>query len=211
MKALAGLFCIGSLLAVGAYGQRGGSGGFGGSRGGSGRFHGGVSGFRGHGFAGSRIGVRASPSFGAGFGSPFGLGGTGFWSYPLSYPALSDAGSYDGMYAAYPPAAPNVTVLNVAPPAAPPPPPAPPPTPEVTDYHWDNSAASPVRRQVFFLVALKDGTLLRALAYWVDDDAFHYINQNGRKGQAPLEQIDRARSTRMNRDRAIEFGLPDTE
>ncbi len=223
MKALVRLLCIGSLLAAGAYGQRGGFGGFGGVHGGGfggggfhtgfGGFHGGFGGFRG----GHGVSIRAFPFFGAGFGNRFGFGGfgAGFWGYPYAaYPAYYDPGFYDGDYdngyAPYAQAAPNVTVLYMAPPPAPPAPPPPPPAPEVNDYHWDNSSPT-VHRQVFFQVALKDGTVLRALAYWVDDDTFHYIDENGRKGTTPLENIDRGRSIRMNRDRAIEFGLPETE
>jgi hypothetical protein len=62
--------------------------------------------------------------------------------------------------------------------------------------------------QVLFLIALKDHTIYPAIAYWVEGDTLHYINPDGQRGRTSLSQVDREFSTRLNRERNIDFGLP---
>lgn len=195
MKTVVRLTSLACVLAVGAFGQRGGmghGGGFG-------------HGFRGGGHPGSRtqpFNRIQRPFFfnrGASFGAPI-------------WPAFYDTwGDYDNPYPAQ--AAPNVIVVYTPP--APQPvyyAPEPAPTPLVKEYHWDNAPTGPAARlPIYFSFALRDSSVVRALAYWVEDDTLHYVDQEGTQKKMPLGEVDRARSAKLNRERGIDFGLPNPE
>ena len=130
---------------------------------------------------------------------------------PLGFPLVWD-GFYDGS-ADYGAAAPNVTLLYLPPAPQPPPPPSPPPpppSPEVKEYRW-NSPPTPPGKPAYFTMALTDGTTVKALAYWVDDDTLNYFDLAGKRQQTAIEKIDRARSGKLNRERGLEFGLQANE
>lgn len=207
MKTVVRLTSLACVLAVGAFGQRGGYGGGFGHGGGFSRGGGFSHGFMG----GSRrpqffpsIRFR-SPFFNRGFGFNGGafLGGT-IW------PAFYDD-NYDNPYPAQ--AAPNVIVVY-APPAPQPVyyAPEPAPAPVVREYHWDNAPAGPAARlPIYFSFALRDSSVVRALAYWVQDNTLHYVDQEGTQKRMSLAEVDRARSAKLNRERGIDFGLPNQE
>ena len=69
-----------------------------------------------------------------------------------------------------------------------------------------STAANPP--SVFFLIALKDHTIYPAIAYWVEDNTLNYISQQGVRNSVPLDQVDRAFSTQLNKERNIDFALP---
>jgi hypothetical protein len=62
-----------------------------------------------------------------------------------------------------------------------------------------------------FYIALNDGWVYVARAYWVEKDTLHYITANGRHNQVSLALVNRDVSTRLNAKRADEFHLPPTE
>jgi hypothetical protein len=62
-----------------------------------------------------------------------------------------------------------------------------------------------------FYIAMKDGWVYIARAYWVDNDTLHYITLQGGHNQISLALVNREISTRLNAKRADEFQLPESE
>jgi hypothetical protein len=229
---------LGLLLAGGAMAQRGGGGGGRGGFGGGGvrgGFGGGVSGgFRGGlggGFRGGFGGFNGGFNRGGfvsgfrGFRSGFGLGfyggpyvypyGYGFWpSYYDSYPY--NYGSYgysDPGYASYPAYNPTPSVQVVYPPQGQSAPVyverASPVTREYDEYGQEirrsgGNAASPI-----YLVAFKDHVIGAAAAYWVEGRTLHYVTLQHEEKQVPLDAIDRDFTMQLNRERRVQFQLPE--
>jgi hypothetical protein len=217
------------LVVAAASAQRGGfRGGGGGFRGGAGMSHGG---FRGGGFRGGvrpgvgfrggfgfvRSGFFHRPAFrsrafagfggfGLGFGFGYGWGGWGypFYSYPYySYPLYSDP------YYSYPP----VTVVTPPPVAYYDPgpvvisqniSPTPPPPAQVREY----PPREQEYRETIYLIAHRDHRIEAAVAYWVEGDILHYVTRAHERKQVPLDEIDRAFTEQLNRDRRVPFRLP---
>jgi hypothetical protein len=67
----------------------------------------------------------------------------------------------------------------------------------------DATTGSPV-----FLIAFKDNTIRPASAYWVVDRTLHYVTLQHEEKQVSLDAIDRDLSLRLNRERRIDFNLP---
>jgi hypothetical protein len=61
----------------------------------------------------------------------------------------------------------------------------------------------------FFLIALKDKTINAAAAYWVDGPMLNYITQQGVHVIVRLDLVDRGLSRELNRQRNVEFRLPE--
>ena len=84
------------------------------------------------------------------------------------------------------------------------------PLPEGVPHPESAQATNPADSQpIMFLVALKDHTIIPALAYWVEGDTLNYITTDGKKNSASLDAVDREFSRQLNRDRKVDFGLPD--
>lgn len=221
----------------GGGGMRGGGGGYGGGmRSGGGGFGGGnMGGFRGGGFnsgggfiGGGRFGsfgfrggfrnFNNRFGFGFGFGRGFGfnngffggwpfLGGIGFWpGYGFGDSSYFPGYDYyppDYGYTAYQPS-PNVTV--VYPPQAPPlsAERARPMTREYDQYGQEvRPAGSPL-----YLIAFTDHTIRAATAYRVEGNTLHYTTPEKEEKEVPLNTVDRALSTQLNRERQVPFQLP---
>jgi hypothetical protein len=72
-----------------------------------------------------------------------------------------------------------------------------------------NAAAPQDTQPIMFLIAMKDHTIYPALAYWVEGDTLNYITTQGTKNSASLDLIDREFSQQLNRERKVDFGLPE--
>jgi hypothetical protein len=87
--------------------------------------------------------------------------------------------------------------------------PAPQTQPQVSP---DQSSAQPSAQDstqpIMFLIAMKDHTIYPALAYWVEGDTLNYITTQGTQNSVSLELVDREFSQQINRDRKVDFGLP---
>ncbi len=70
------------------------------------------------------------------------------------------------------------------------------------------AASAPADEQTLFLIALKDGTVYTAVAYWVQDATLHYVTPQGKHNQVSLDLVDRPTSDRLNQGRSVEFRLP---
>jgi hypothetical protein len=199
----------------GGGGFRGGGGGGGGYRGGGGFTSGGgyrggggfrsgigtgfsrggySRGFGGYGYGYRGYGYRGYSSFGFGFAYPLYLGYGGYYDYyPYSYyPYGYDLYSYS-----YPQAA-----SAAAPPVY---------------YDQGSTVVSPPRqvpnrtqqyKETIYLIAFLDHRIQACLAYWVEGDTLHYVTREHEHKQTPLDEIDRAFSEQLNRDRRVEFRLP---
>ncbi len=61
----------------------------------------------------------------------------------------------------------------------------------------------------FFLIALKDKTINAAASYWVDGPMLNYVTQQGVHVIVRLDLVDRGFSRDLNRQRNVEFHLPE--
>lgn len=64
---------------------------------------------------------------------------------------------------------------------------------------------------VVFLIALRDHTILPAVAYWVQGDTVNYITLQGAQNHVSLALIDRDFSRQLNAERKVPFRLPATQ
>lgn len=62
--------------------------------------------------------------------------------------------------------------------------------------------------QVYFLIAMKDHTIYPAIAYWVENSTLEYIDRDGALHKAALDSVDRDFSIQLNKERNVDFGLP---
>ncbi len=58
-----------------------------------------------------------------------------------------------------------------------------------------------------FLIALKDGTVYSAYAYWVEGDTLHYITTKHSHNRATVDLVDSDLSRQLNRERKVDFKL----
>ena len=61
----------------------------------------------------------------------------------------------------------------------------------------------------FFLIALKDKTINAATSYWVDGPMLNYVTLQGVHVVVRLDLVDRGLSRDINRQRNVEFHLPE--
>ena len=196
--------------------NRGFGGGFGGSRFTVGPNFGRAGGFEHHRFFSN---FRTFGRFGR-----FGFNNFGF-GFPLAYYPLfwwGDTGMYypyDSYYGGYSPyAQPNVTVVYPEQPVAPQviytEPVATATAHPVMRYCCEEpraatTSAAPTtsERSPLYLIALRDGVIRAALAYWVEDGSLHYLGTDHVKHEVKLGEVDRAFSEQLNRERRVPFHL----
>jgi hypothetical protein len=68
----------------------------------------------------------------------------------------------------------------------------------------DNTTAG-----LIFLIAMKDHTIYPAVAYWVEGDTLNYVTTQGAQNRISVDLIDREFSKQLNKERNIDFGVPD--
>ena len=83
--------------------------------------------------------------------------------------------------------------------------PGPPPVETVSS---EDSASQSSDEPTVYLIALRDHTIVPALAYWVDGKTLKYVNMDHAIREAPLNQVDRGFSLRLNEERNVDFHLP---
>lgn len=57
------------------------------------------------------------------------------------------------------------------------------------------------------IIALRDGGVETAIAYWTDGDRLNYVTPERKQKQITLSKVDAALSARLNRERGIAFAL----
>jgi hypothetical protein len=83
--------------------------------------------------------------------------------------------------------------VTIAPPAPPSPPAA---------------SAAADDQPVVFLIALRDHTIVPAVAYWLQGDTLNYITLQGAQNQVSVTLVDRDFSKQLNAERNVPFRLP---
>ena len=81
-----------------------------------------------------------------------------------------------------------------------------------TAHAVEAAKASPEETQPpapFFLIAMKDKTINASAAYWVDGPMLNYVTQQGVHVIVRLDLVDRGLSRDLNRQRNVEFRLPE--
>ncbi len=58
-----------------------------------------------------------------------------------------------------------------------------------------------------YLIAFKDGSLVSAYAYWIEDGNLHCVTTTNSRKQAPLGDVDIDLTERLNHERGVEFHL----
>ena len=79
-------------------------------------------------------------------------------------------------------------------------PPRPAPAPSAGSHEDDDSPT-------IYLIALKDGTVYPAYAYWLEADTLHYITTKHSHNKASLALVDEPLSLQLNRERRVAFKL----
>lgn len=63
-------------------------------------------------------------------------------------------------------------------------------------------------KPTIYLIAMKEGQVYAAFAYWVEGDTLHYITTKHAHNRASLSLIDEEISRQLNSERGLEFKLP---
>ena len=72
----------------------------------------------------------------------------------------------------------------------------------------ENSSAAPTYEAPIYLIALRDGSIRAATAYWVEGNTLHYVTLQHERKQISLDDVDRGFSERLNQERRVDFRLP---
>jgi hypothetical protein len=59
-----------------------------------------------------------------------------------------------------------------------------------------------------YLIATKDQAIRAAASYWVDGRTLHYVTLQHQEQQVPLDSVDRGLTLQLNRERRVQFQLP---
>ena len=62
-------------------------------------------------------------------------------------------------------------------------------------------------KPMVYLVAMKDGGIYSAVAYWLEDTTLHYITPKHDHNHASLDLVDRELTDQLNRERKVPFKL----
>lgn len=86
--------------------------------------------------------------------------------------------------------------------------------PVMTEYHaiskpYENVPEPGSGQLKVYLLALKDGTLRQAVAFWHEGSTLHFILPDHKQSSIAWENLDREASIRFNRERGLELRLPD--
>jgi hypothetical protein len=96
----------------------------------------------------------------------------------------------------YPPApAPTSTVVLIGPDR---------PAPRTAEFREEFSPA----RRITYLIAFKDSVVRVADQYWVDGKTIYFLTTDHQRMTAPVNQVDRTLSMRLNSERNVAFHLP---
>jgi hypothetical protein len=74
------------------------------------------------------------------------------------------------------------------------------------DGYVEVTPATPAAKPVY-LIALKNASIYSATDYWVEDGTLHYLTTSNAHNQISLDQVDLDFTTRLNRERGVDFRL----
>jgi hypothetical protein len=162
-------------------------------------------------FPGSHRGPVIRSAFGPGaFGHRFGYGNGFGYGYFAPYLPLF---GYDQSLGGYPeetPGAGNVFIFspNADTGAGPPPAPPHPASAVIHEYNVNPEVAAAAGAPGAFTIALKDGSIRSAVAFWVQQGKVHYIDPQDRQQVLSSDLIDRETTERLNRQKNLAMQLP---
>jgi hypothetical protein len=86
--------------------------------------------------------------------------------------------------------------------------------PVMTEYYaeskpYDHIPDAGQGKLKVYLIALRDGTLRQAVAFWREDATLHFVLPDHKQSSVAMDQLDREASVRFNRERGLELRLPD--
>jgi hypothetical protein len=58
-----------------------------------------------------------------------------------------------------------------------------------------------------YLIAFQDHMIRAVAAYWVSGATLHYVSLDHQEHQVAMDQVDRAMSEQLNRERRVQFSL----
>jgi hypothetical protein len=159
-------------------------------------------------------GPRIRSAFGPGaFGNRFGYGNRSGYGYFAPYYPFYGYG-YDQSLGGYPeeyPAGGNTFVFPPTANTSAGPPPAPPPqsaSSVIHEYKLNPELAPSTGKGTAFTIALKDGSMRSAVAFWVQQGKLHYIDSHDRQQVLSADLIDRDATERLNREKNLPMQLP---
>lgn len=100
------------------------------------------------------------------------------------------------------------TVVVVHPPPEPQPPAPAEPAKAVIHEYKPAEPRPPEGKEAVFAIVLADGTVDSALVVWVQAGSLNWIDASHRRRSVSLESVDRERTLRLNRERALRLPLP---
>lgn len=62
-------------------------------------------------------------------------------------------------------------------------------------------------KPTIYLIAMKDGTVYSAYAYWIEGDTLHYVTTKHAMNMASVSLVDATVTNQLNQERGIEFKL----
>ncbi len=72
----------------------------------------------------------------------------------------------------------------------------------------DEIAGNPDQADSYWLIALKDDSIILATDYWLEDSTLHYVTRSGKESSTDLSQVDLNLTKDLNRGLGREFQLP---
>ena len=78
----------------------------------------------------------------------------------------------------------------------------------IHEYKVNPEIAAAAGTQRAFTIALKDGTMRSAVAFWVQKGKVHYIDPQDRQQVLSSDLIDRQATERLNREKNLAMQLP---
>ena len=75
---------------------------------------------------------------------------------------------------------------------------------------YENKTARVIEdeKPTIYLIAMKEGSIMPALAFWVEGDTLNYITRESSHNRISLDRIDRSFSVKLNQERGLEFRIP---
>ena len=82
--------------------------------------------------------------------------------------------------------------------------------PEPTLRVYENKPKRTIEdeKPTIYLIAMKEGSIMPALAFWVEGDTLNYITRESSHNRISLDRIDRDFSIKLNQERGLEFRIP---
>ncbi|MCC6585999.1 MAG: hypothetical protein IT168_04700 [Bryobacterales bacterium] len=62
-------------------------------------------------------------------------------------------------------------------------------------------------KPTIYLIAMKDGTVYSAYAYWIEGDTLHYVTTKHAMNMASVSLVDATVTNQLNQERGVEFKL----